>query len=65
MAGLAKLPGQRPVSAAAFAAILMLPAGTDRKRLVEGARSAVTPFLGGDGPAGLVAQPEAASKQET
>ena len=65
MAGLAKLPGQRPVSAAAFAAILMLPAGTVPKRLVEGARSAVTPVLGGYGPAGLVAHQEAASKQKT
>lgn len=47
MAGLAKLPEQRPESAAAFAEALRLPAGTRPEGLVEGAASAVSPVVAG------------------
>jgi serine/threonine-protein kinase len=57
MAGLAKLPESRPESAAAFAAALMLPAGTVPTHLVKGARSAMTPVIGGLGPTGVMPQP--------
>jgi serine/threonine-protein kinase len=47
MAGLAKLPEQRPQSAQAFADALRLPAGTVPEELVQGAASAVTPVVAG------------------
>lgn len=47
LAGLAKLPEQRPADAAAFAAALRLPAGTVPEHLVEGAASAVSPVVAG------------------
>ncbi|MEO7269528.1 MAG: serine/threonine-protein kinase [Knoellia sp.] len=47
LAGLAKLPEQRPADAAAFAEALRLPAGTAPAHLVEGARSAVSPVVAG------------------
>lgn len=47
LAGLAKLPEQRPEDAAAFAEALHLPAGTTPEYLVEGAASAVSPVVAG------------------
>ena len=47
LAGLAKLPEQRPADAAAFAEALRLPAGTVPEHLVEGAASAVSPVVAG------------------
>ena len=47
MAGLAKLPQERPSSADDFAQALRLPAGTAPAHLVAGARSAVTPVMAG------------------
>jgi serine/threonine-protein kinase len=48
MAGLAKLPQQRPSSAEEFARALRLPEGSRPEQLLAGALSAVTPVL--DGP---------------
>jgi len=56
MAGLAKLPEQRPESAAAFADALRLPAGVQPEHLVEGAASAVSPVVAGM-PYGLQSAP--------
>jgi len=47
LAGLAKLPEQRPADAAAFAEALRLPAGTVPAELVQGAASAVSPVVAG------------------
>ncbi|KGN31649.1 serine/threonine protein kinase [Knoellia sinensis KCTC 19936] len=47
LAGLAKLPEQRPADAAAFAEALRLPAGTVPAHLVDGAASAVSPVVAG------------------
>jgi serine/threonine-protein kinase len=47
MAGLAKLPQERPASAAEFAQALRLPEGTLPEHLVAGARSAMTPVISG------------------
>jgi serine/threonine protein kinase len=57
MAGLAKLPEHRPVSAAAFAEALMLPIGTVPEHLIPGAESAVSPVVAVPGLAGLTAAP--------
>jgi serine/threonine-protein kinase len=62
MAGLAKLPEDRPADAAAFAEALMLPAGTVPEDLAAGARSAVSPVVGGMGVAGLVPVPDPGSE---
>jgi serine/threonine-protein kinase len=55
MAGLAKLPEDRPARAADFADALMLPLGTVPEDLVAGARSAVSPVIAGPGTNGLAA----------
>jgi serine/threonine-protein kinase len=55
MAGLAKLPEDRPADAAAFGEALMLPAGTVPEHLVVAARSAVSPVVGGTGVGALTA----------
>jgi serine/threonine-protein kinase len=47
MAGLAKLPEHRPQSAEDFANALRLPEGSIPEHLVAGARSAVSPVIGG------------------
>lgn len=47
LAGLAKLPEDRPASAGAFAEALRLPAGEVPDHLVDAARSAVSPVVGG------------------
>jgi eukaryotic-like serine/threonine-protein kinase len=47
MAGLAKLPEERPSSAAEFAQSLRLPEGTVPAHLVAGALSAMTPVISG------------------
>jgi serine/threonine-protein kinase len=47
MAGLAKLPEERPSSAAEFAKALRLPHGTPPKHLIAGAKSAVSPEIAG------------------
>lgn len=50
MAGLAKLPQERPSSAAEFARALRLPEGTLPEHLVAGALSAMTPVISGLSP---------------
>ena len=47
MAGLAKLPDERPSSAEEFAKALQLPHGTQPAHLLTGSRSAVTPVIAG------------------
>jgi serine/threonine-protein kinase len=59
MAGLAKLPEQRPASAAAFAQALRLPPGRVPQELVAGAACAVSPVVAGM-PLGRVAPDPAA-----
>jgi eukaryotic-like serine/threonine-protein kinase len=53
MAGLAKRPEDRPRPAAAFAAALMLPAGTVPEHLAAAAHSAVSPVVAEPGLAAL------------
>jgi serine/threonine-protein kinase len=65
MAGLAKLPEDRPADAAAFGEALMLPFGTVPEHLVAGARSAVSPTIGGMGVAGLVPVPDSGPEVAT
>jgi eukaryotic-like serine/threonine-protein kinase len=60
LAGLAKLPEDRPASATAFAEALRLPTGRAPAHLVAAAQSAVGPVLGGPG-AELLAPPPDAS----